>query len=328
MKYSDEAYRKARETIARRKAMAEQKASAFEDEIYSKSEAYRQISAQINGIGKKIMNAVMSGADVTAKIDNIRLESEQLYNERNKILAECGCAEKDITPDYYCKKCNDTGEVGNSYCDCFRELLKKNAYSELNEETPLELSKFEDFSLNYYPQTMLDDNRTVRSYMSDIFEFCKAYAESFDTSSQNLLMLGGTGLGKTHLSLAIAGEVLNKGFGVIYGSAQMLLSKIEREHFGRDITESTEEQLLSCDLLVLDDFGTEYLSPFTSSVIYNLINTRLLKKLPTIISTNLSMSEIGAVYKERIASRIIGNYETLMFFGNDVRQQKFIESKQ
>lgn len=322
MKYSNEAYRSARETISRRKAAAEQRATENEREIYEKSPEYRLVANKINSIGSKIAAAAMSGVDVADKIRDIQQQTQRLYAERNDILRSHGLSEAVITPDYYCKRCNDTGECGNEYCDCFRELLKKNAYSELNDETPLEISRFDDFSLSYYPQTSLDGSRTIRDHMSDILEFCKEYSADFDLSSQNLLMSGGTGLGKTHLSLAIAGEVLKKGYGVIYGSAQNLLSKIEREHFGRDRDGTTEEQLLSCDLLVLDDFGTEYLSPFTVSVVYNIVNTRILKKLPTIISTNLSMREIETIYKERVASRIIGNYETLRFFGNDIRQQR------
>ena len=134
-------------------------------------------------------------------------------------------------------------------------------------------------------------------------------------------MYGKTGLGKTHLSLAIAAEVSKKGYKVIYGSAQNLLRKVEKEHFsGGD--DETINSLLECDLLVLDDLGTEFESKFNASQVYNIINTRLNFSLPTIISTNLTMSELEGRYEQRVVSRLIGEYDVLMFIGNDVRQLK------
>ena len=136
--------------------------------------------------------------------------------------------------------------------------------------------------------------------------------------------MGETGLGKTHLSLAIAGEVLKKGFGVVYGSVQNLFSNIEKEHFGRatDADGTTEKMLLECDLLILDDLGAEFTTSFTVATFNNIVNTRMLTSKPTIISTNLSLTEMQKRYSERIASRIIGEYNILTFAGKDIRQQK------
>jgi len=135
-------------------------------------------------------------------------------------------------------------------------------------------------------------------------------------------MPGATGLGKTHLSLAIARQVIDRGYGVVYGSAQNFMLQIERERFGRTETSESERQLQECDLLILDDLGVEFLTQFVSAAIYNLINTRLMAEHPTIISTNLSISELEGRYSERVMSRIIANYRILPFVGRDVRQLK------
>ncbi len=135
-------------------------------------------------------------------------------------------------------------------------------------------------------------------------------------------MQGGTGLGKTHLSLSIANEAIERGFGVIYGSTQNLASSLEKERFRRDSDDETNQMLLSCDLLILDDLGTEFSTSFIDAAIYNIVNTRLMSKRPTIISTNLSLREMETRYTERFVSRIIGSYIRLFFYGSDVRQQR------
>ena len=134
--------------------------------------------------------------------------------------------------------------------------------------------------------------------------------------------MGETGLGKTHLSLAIVAAVSEKGYSVVYGPAGNLFTAAEREHFSYSGETEKLDSMLSCDLLVIDDLGTEFLSPFTSSLFYNIINSRILENKPTIISTNLSIAEIEKRYSDRIASRFIGNYEVKRFLGEDIRQQK------
>ena len=158
--------------------------------------------------------------------------------------------------------------------------------------------------------------------MESVMNFCKSYAADFSTYSPSIILQGNTGLGKTHLSLAIAGEVIKRGFGVIYASAQNILSQLENEKFGRAQYADTEKNILECDLLILDDLGSEFRSQFTVSEVYNIINTRLLNGNPTIISTNLSMESIEDIYTPRIASRILSEYTLLWFDGKDIRQLK------
>ena len=157
--------------------------------------------------------------------------------------------------------------------------------------------------------------------MEKILNFCKAYASRFSSSSDNLFMQGATGLGKTHLSLAIANTLINRGHNVIYTSTPNIISKLEKEHFNHTFQdEETEKHLIDCDLLILDDLGTEFQTSFSNATIYNIINSRIMYQKPTIISTNLSVKEIQAAYSKRLVSRIMGNYKRLFFLGNDIRQ--------
>ena len=162
-----------------------------------------------------------------------------------------------------------------------------------------------------------------------MLKFCKKYADEFSGDSHSLLFQGGPGLGKTHLSLSIAQAVIDKGYGVIYVSAPNILSRLESERFGNNAERKgeTEQFLNECDLLILDDLGTEFQTKYTSSAVYNIINTRLITNRPTIISTNLSGKEIQELYGARMMSRIIGMLDRVEFIGNDIRQIKRRERK-
>ncbi len=162
--------------------------------------------------------------------------------------------------------------------------------------------------------------------MEKVFHFCKSYADNFTLQSRNLLFVGGTGLSKTHLSLSIANVVVQKGFSVVYDSVQNLVSKLENEHFRNSSEQSgTEDIIYGCDLLILDDLGTEFKSPFVIASLYNLVNTRILTKKPTIISTNLTPEEIEQFYSIRFLSRISGNYVRMPFSGKDIRVLKALK---
>jgi DNA replication protein DnaC len=242
------------------------------------------------------------------------------------LLKAAGHGEDYLEPHYSCKLCGDTGYVDGRMCDCMKKLLRTEAYHRLNTLTPLSLSTFESFSLNYYPDTAGENgSKSPRSVMASVLNNCKNYAAGFSLSSPNLIMQGGTGLGKTHLSLAIANTAIQKGFGVVYCSVNNIITKLEREHFGRDDGD-TDRMLLECDLLILDDLGTEFKSSFSSAEIYNIVNTRLMSQKPTIISTNLSIQELQDRYTERFASRIMGNYVRVTFCGRDNRLQKLMRN--
>lgn len=207
-------------------------------------------------------------------------------------------------------------------CRCMEALLKEEACRRLSEMSAMELTDFDRMSLDYYPEEK--DPRTgvsPRERMRGVLAYCRSYAENFVLPADSLLLRGPTGTGKTHAALAIARAAAERGFGVIYGPAQVLLHRIEKEHFGRAEGES-EDVLESCDLLILDDLGTEFGSAFYTSCLYNIINTRMLSRLPTVISTNLTQAQLQERYGDQIASRITGTFVPLVFAGRDIRQLK------
>ena len=210
-------------------------------------------------------------------------------------------------------------------CSCLKALQRQMAYEKLCMDVPLSESTFDSFSLEYYKE----DERTYPQ-MSNILRVCKEYAGKFRADSSNLFFKGGTGLGKTHLSLAIANAAVQKGYGVIYGSAQTFAVALEKERFDRtdlDGAGDTNSQLIACDLLILDDLGMEFPSAYVNAALYNVIDTRMLAKRPTIISTNLTLKELEKRYGERFVSRITGNYGMLEFIGSDIRRQKRMQRK-
>jgi DNA replication protein DnaC len=188
---------------------------------------------------------------------------------------------------------------------------------------PIDDCTFDSFDINYYPAEAMENGISPREKAEKIKNSCRKYATSFTTSSPNVMFMGGTGLGKTHLSLAIANVVINRGYSVVYGTAQNILSDLQNENFGRDDNlRYYERAVLNCDLLIIDDLGTEFKNSYTVACLYNIINSRISAKLPTIISTNFSADELEEKYDQRITSRITGEYNKLILVGNDIRYIK------
>ena len=326
--YSKEMFIEAEKIISLRRDRAEREAAERADVIFLEHPEIGRVNREIRSIGSRIVDAVLGGGDVAGTIQRLGEHLEGLKETQARLLRETGLDPSSLTPQYACPLCRDTGLVENKVCSCMKAVLKNLVCKELNRSTPLELSSFEDFDLSFYPAERDAGGVSPAEHMKRVFAFCKQYAASFHEHSQSLLLYGATGLGKTHLSLAIARGAIDKGYYVIYGSAQNLLSRIEREHFSREAENaSSEDALLSCDLLILDDLGTEFLTSFVLSVLNNIINSRILSGRPTIISTTLSVTDIRKTYPERITSRIIGNYTPLLFLGKDIRQQKAMRRK-
>ena len=318
MGYGNKVYQKALAELHKRRRGAEEKAAGKKRDFYLRYPRAEEITRAKAAFAAKIARAILLGEQARPLLEKLRDENLQLKNEHDGLLRQSGLTQTDITPQYRCKKCDDTGFIDGRMCPCLIQLQKSIAYESLNLQVPLEGSTFERFSLQFY-------SGDARTQMERIFSYCKRYAENFSATSQNLMFKGATGLGKTHLSLAIAGSAIDKGYGVIYSSTQNLAVAIEKERFdkvGGDRPEDTNSQLISCDLLILDDLGTEFSSSYAGAALYNIINTRLLAQKPTIISTNLSFKELEARYSERFASRITGSYSIFEFIGADIRIQK------
>lgn len=315
MGFRKEIYEKANLVIAQRKQLAEEKALSNKYRFYDVCERGERIERELSSIALKAARSVMGGKNVKEELERLKNKSLALQTERKELLMKNGFTTDFLEVKYTCKKCKDTGYVDGKICDCLLSVIKQEAYKELNSASPLSLSSFEDFSLENYSEENYPR-------MKFVLEFCEGYANSFSLSSKSLVMLGGTGLGKTHLSLAIASKAIEKGFGVVYGTIQSFARKFENERF-KDTEESTFSTLLDCDLLILDDLGTEISSSYVTASIYEIIDTRLMKNLPTIISTNLETKEMKNRYSERLVSRIFGNYYILNFVGNDMRLKRF-----
>ena len=324
MPYTPEIFEKAKEIIEKRKADAENKNTAVMRMFEKLEPEYTEAKNEMISSVKEVIKAIdMSPENAKEFIQQQKIINLRAQERIRGLLIKHSLPEDYLDIKYFCPVCEDTGIKGGRLCSCHLELLKKIAFDEAGKKSPLKFCKFEDFRLDYYSDKATSYERSPREIMKDILEFCKVYAYSFDTDSPSVLMQGFTGLGKTHLSLAIAGEVIGKGYSVLYNSAQNFFTELQKERFGKTNSNGAfEAMMLECDLLVIDDLGAEFITQFSSSALYNIINTRINTGLPTIISTNLSLVEIENTYTQRISSRIIGEYSILHFEGKDIRQIK------
>lgn len=258
------------------------------------------------------------------------LESENLALQAKKaeLLVENGFASDWLDSIYSCPKCKDTGFVNGEVCDCLMALYNKALTNELGTLLRRGDESFDKFDLSYYDNT--PDPETGSSYRTQMefaYNTCREYANNFSSRSLNLLFQGGTGLGKTFLSACIARTVADKGFSVCYETASAALDAFEAKKFARD-AETAEnasvkvERMLNCDLMILDDLGTEMPTPMAISALYTLINTRLVNGKKTVISTNCSDDDLQRRYSQQICSRLAGEYYTLSFVGRDIRAIK------
>lgn len=306
----------------RRNAALTQNRERFQ-EIEQRIPEIVEINRQLFRTSQDLMQIIRKGGDVGTKVEALRQQNQQAQQMVRQLLVQHGYPEDYLDMHYTCEKCQDTGYANGTFCSCLTELSGKLAVQALNQSVQFEQSNFSTFSLSYYSGQHTENGMSCYTAMERVLFFCREYANHFSLDSPSILMFGKTGLGKTHLSLAIANEVLKKGFSVLYDSVINFLRQVEKEHFGKEERGTdTLELLLSCDLLILDDLGTEFRSQFYQSAVYNIINTRMNRNKPTIISTNMDYDGISYHYDERITSRIFTTYTCLQFVGTDVRVLK------
>ena len=322
MSYKRSVYIKAKEVLSERKASAEREAEMRHSAAVALCPEIAQVEREMASHGAEVVKAVGMGADLDEYIKNLAMANLKAQAKRKELLKGAGFPEDYLDVKYTCDICKDTGYNKEFYCQCYRKLIRDVARQELGINSPLKKCTFDSFRVDKYPEvvdSVLGVNQ--REHMKNTYEYCKDYAENFTPDSEGLFMYGKTGLGKTHLSLAIANEVINRGYDVYYGSIQTIMDKLEGEHFGRLPREdSIKEDILTCDLLIIDDLGAEFATQFTNAELYNILNSRMLSSLPTIISTNLDMKDIADKYSQRVASRIMGTMTGLYFCGKDIRQ--------
>ncbi len=316
MGYDKKVATSARAELTRRKQDAESLAAANLQDFFLRCPQAAALKQQMAQNGVAAARAVLAGGDVRAALEKLKAQGLSLNRQYEELLRQNGLSRQDVTPQYTCPLCQDTGFVDGKMCQCYRLLRKQAAYRQLSDGLPLAASTFQSFSLAYY-----QGNPQAYQQMQAVLQTCQSYASRFRPHSSSLLFWGGTGLGKTHLSLAIANTALDKGFGVVYGSVQGFTSAFEKERFDRDDS-NTADALKGCDLLILDDLGAEGATNYLNAVLYDVVNCRMLASRPTIISTNLNLRALESRYGQRFTSRVFGSYSLLEFMGQDVRQQK------
>ena len=321
MAYSADIIRRARRQLESQKAEYEAAQQSRLQEIYGKIPRVREIDRQLRAsMVQAAQAAFLQGG--TEELNRVRQENQSLQQERRELIG------KNFPPEYLneepiCKHCGGSGYVGREMCACLAELCRLEQRKELSLLAAGE-HHFAEFDLNYYPQqTDPQYGASPRAIMSRIFSICRDYADNFTANSGNLLFNGNTGLGKTLLSACIAGAVGEKGYSVAYESAHHLFEKLEKDRFHPD-EESAQAvaKMNGCDLLILDDLGTELPGSFVNAALYTLMNDRLLAGKPMIISTNLNIDEIRQRYTPQIASRLQGSFQLLPFVGQDIRVLK------
>jgi len=314
--YTRENYALAKAEIEQRRLSAISTAEERNRALAIESDEIRIIDDELSGTGLLLFKTACMGGD----IEPIRERNEKLMKARKKILVELGYPENYTEPQYVCKICSDTGFNGTKMCSCLKQLLITKNIQSSGMGNLIDKQSFENFDLDWYKS-----NTDHFERMSRNLRIAKSFADNFARHHDNLLLIGTTGTGKTHLSTSIAKTVISQGFDVLYDSAQNIISDYETDRFksGYGTNESLSEKYVECDLLIIDDLGTEFINQFSISVLYNLLNTRINRGLSTIISTNLSATELAGRYEGRIYSRMIGaDYIVLRFDGNDHRVKK------
>ncbi len=322
MPYKSEVYQRALNILQHRRDDSTLDVTVKTREAMEKIPELEALQVQLSKIGLSISKLLFRSEDPQQELEALQEESLAIQEKKKQLLKENGFSENALEPQYVCPVCRDTGFVGDRMCNCHRELLKEIERDNIRRIAPIDDCTFESFKTEYYPEKD-EFGGSPRKKAEKIMEACRGYAQSFSSKSKNLLLMSGTGLGKTHLSLAIANVAINKGYAVLYGTAQNILSDLQNENFGRlDDIYYTEHDVLHADLLILDDLGTEFKNQYSVASLYNIINTRILRGAPTIISTNFTLEDLERDYNQRITSRLLGEYSALVLEGSDIRYLK------
>lgn len=314
--------RRARDIVSRRRQRAVTNARAAAEQAEREQPCLAELAAQRMRAGIEAARLAASGAPRGA-VDSALAQAAQADEQRAALLAEMPALAARLEPVYTCPLCGDTGRVNGAVCECVRALVREMRRKEVNEASPLGLCSFKTFSLEKYPDVLVPAlGITAREHMRQVLEYCQYYAAHFSPKeSPSLYLFGGAGLGKTHLALSIASVVLEQGGDVVYVSAQNAFEAVERERFS-DGEGGTMHALQNAGLLILDDLGTEYISPYVASSLYSLVNTRVCRRAPTIYTSNIvNDADLQRRYTEKVVSRLLGSCETLCFCGEDIRLQ-------
>ena len=298
--------------------------------VYEKLPEYKELEDSISSLSVQYGKRILSGdADNT---DALRKELQELRNRKRALLLSAGFPADYLEPVYECPDCKDTGYIDGKKCHCFKKAVSHLLYEQSNLRDVLKKENFSTFDLTCYSSNYYDSKseRSSREIMEDAFIVCRQFADNFGNKFQNLFLYGDVGIGKTFLSNCIAKELLDREFSVLYFSAPRFFNILVQHAFGKEIPEAQNmyEYIFTCDLLIIDDLGTEYTNSFTVSEFFTCINERLLAKRSTIVSTNLSLESLADLYTERVFSRITSNYILLRLVGDDIRIKKKLKNRE
>lgn len=291
------------------------------EEIKNKYPEILELDTTIQKLCLNLSMAALRGITDQNELNNIKEEITDLRAKKYEMLVSHGYNPDYLNLHYNCPKCKDTGFIGIEKCSCFKSKLIKLYYKDSDLEEAVKTNNFKNFNINLYPNHKLNDERyTPRKNIEDILEYITGeYLPNFKNSNTNLLFYGNSGTGKTFLSWCIAKKLLDKGFLVVYKTSDDLLRALKDIKFNNDT--DLENLLINCDLLIIDDLGSEQITDFSSTELFTLINKKILKNKKMLISTNLSLPLISKRYSERISSRIIGEFKLFKFFAEDIRIQ-------
>ena len=302
-----------------------------QQQLFAREPELADIDRRLRGTMSQIITrALKGGRDPVPAIHAIRDENLALQRRRGEILTALGCPADYLEEKPRCARCGDAGFLPDgSMCACLRSYYAREQIAELSHMLDIGSQSFDTFRLDYYDrQTWPEFHRSPRENMEFILSSCRSYAENFDAyPHKNLFFNGPPGLGKTFLSACIARVVSEQGYAVVYDTAANILSRFETRKFARYGEESRQAEAdtrryLTCDLLILDDLGSEFTSPFVQAALYELINTRLIEGKRTVISSNLNLEGVRQRYSPQVASRLEGEYLLMAFFGQDIRLLK------
>lgn len=286
------------------------------EEVYAKIPEYRTLEESVPTISMSYTRKYLDG-DLTAK-SALKEELSRIVSRKKELLLQNGFPKDYLEMEYSCPSCQDTGYVNGQKCVCLKNKILSVTYAQSNIAELLETDNFSTLSEKYYEGEDL-------SHFRETVALCHEMVDNFDTQKENILFYGNVGVGKSFLSACIAKELLDKGYSVLYFSASHLFDVLADSTFGRDSKENlytTKEDIYNCDLVVIDDLGTEITNSFVFTSLFSLITERLLRNKSTIISTNLNLTDLSELYSDRIVSRIIAKYKLCKMSGPDIRIYK------
>lgn len=314
--------------------LLERRKKALEDAREKKAACHQlipelqELDLMVGATAARLSREAICAKDPEKKIWELRKEIDAIKEKRNLLLADAGLSEDELRPKFFCPLCEDRGYIGTKNCKCYEEELRKARFARSNLGKAAAGQNFENFSFSYYsPVKQPGKALSPRANMEGNVDTLKGFAANFDALNNNILLYGGSGLGKTHLSSAVANLLLDAGKTVIYETAGEIFSTFEAEKFSKGgMRPYSTQDYFDCDLLVVDDLGSEFGTSFVDAALFNIVNTRGLMDKKLIINTNLKEKELDKRYSERTLSRLRGCFSMLEFYGDDIRVQKRLGS--